>query len=370
MRKKAFILFFFIFVYHSESFEQNDYKFSLTHRLLFNDFKQKTSDANKSYGNLPRGMELSFSKRLDSTFKINIPIRIGFTKSPNDTTTFGRTFYGADIQGQIQYSKHRLIPYLTSGLSIYKRVNKTDLGIPFYMGLNFKVEEGFAFNIQSGYRWSFKSNASSWHHGIGIVFNLVKISPPKAILPILHNRQVEITEALDIIGWWQTPLLRHPKANVSLNFTIPSIMDSDLDDVPDNIDDCPTIKGLVNNRGCPPNPEISWLQDSNNIAFEFGQSSLTQNSFPFLDKVIQFLKEQPQIKISIQGHTDSQGSALFNQKLSEVRAKACLNYIVNKGVSATQLTYIGFGESQPIADNTTEMGRSLNRRATFIVTHD
>jgi OmpA-OmpF porin, OOP family len=126
------------------------------------------------------------------------------------------------------------------------------------------------------------------------------------------------------------------------------------------------VAGLVDNRGCPKEADLSWLQKDNNIAFEFGKSSLTSESYAFLDKVVLFLKEQPQINLSIQGHTDNRGSAIFNQKLSEIRAKTCFDYLIGKGINVERLDYKGFGESQPISDNTTEAGRSQNRRAAFI----
>ena len=75
------------------------------------------------------------------------------------------------------------------------------------------------------------------------------------------------------------------------------------------------------------------------------------------------MNEYPKAKFSVQGHTDSQGRAANNMKLSEKRAKAVLDYLTSKGnVAASRLTSSGFGEDYPIADNKTRAGRAQNRR--------
>jgi len=71
--------------------------------------------------------------------------------------------------------------------------------------------------------------------------------------------------------------------------------------------------------------------------------------------------------LSISGHTDSVGSASSNQRLSERRAKSCYDYLTTKGISARQMSYAGYGETQPVADNKTKEGRQANRRVEFNV---
>ena len=81
-----------------------------------------------------------------------------------------------------------------------------------------------------------------------------------------------------------------------------------------------------------------------------------------LDKVVQLLKENPTLKIQINGHTDNIGKAKDNLVLSENRAKQVVKYLTDAGINAQRLTYKGFGATQPIADNATEVGRAKNRR--------
>ncbi|MDD5570515.1 MAG: OmpA family protein [Bacteroidales bacterium] len=103
----------------------------------------------------------------------------------------------------------------------------------------------------------------------------------------------------------------------------------------------------------------------NNIFFDFNKSTLRKASIPELDRVLKLLQDMPTLKIEISGHTDSKGNAKYNQKLSENRARAVVDYLLNKGISETRLTWVGYGFTQPVAPNTTEKGRQLNRRTEF-----
>jgi outer membrane protein OmpA-like peptidoglycan-associated protein len=103
----------------------------------------------------------------------------------------------------------------------------------------------------------------------------------------------------------------------------------------------------------------------NNILFEMGKSVLTKGSFTELDKLLGALQDSPQLKIEISGHTDNTGSPVVNARLSTERARAVVDYLVQKGIDRGRLTYNGFGSEQPIADNATADGRAKNRRVEF-----
>jgi outer membrane protein OmpA-like peptidoglycan-associated protein len=105
----------------------------------------------------------------------------------------------------------------------------------------------------------------------------------------------------------------------------------------------------------------------NNIFFETGKAQLKTESFQELDRVVTFLEENPKMKIEIAGHTDNVGSAASNKKLSTQRAKAVADYITTKGVDETRITFRGYGSSKPEADNSTELGKSMNRRVEFTI---
>ena len=105
-----------------------------------------------------------------------------------------------------------------------------------------------------------------------------------------------------------------------------------------------------------------------NIFFETDKYNLKSESFFELDKLLKFLNENPKIKIEIGGHTDNTGSKEHNLTLSKNRAMAIVNYLITKGIEPNRLTYKGYGDTKPCADNSTEIGRAKNRRTEFKIT--
>ena len=105
----------------------------------------------------------------------------------------------------------------------------------------------------------------------------------------------------------------------------------------------------------------------NNIFFDFGKATLRNESYPELERVISLLEKNPKLSIEIQGHTDNVGDDNSNLTLSENRAKAVKDYILNKGIKEKQITSKGFGESKPIVPNTSDTNRQENRRVDFLI---
>jgi outer membrane protein OmpA-like peptidoglycan-associated protein len=103
----------------------------------------------------------------------------------------------------------------------------------------------------------------------------------------------------------------------------------------------------------------------NNILFETGKSILTASSYEELDRLVGILQDNPQMRIEISGHTDNTGSLDLNNRLSQNRAQAVVEYLVQKGIERSRLEFKGYGPSQPIADNATAEGRKVNRRVEF-----
>ncbi|WP_084615879.1 OmpA family protein [Solimonas flava] len=104
------------------------------------------------------------------------------------------------------------------------------------------------------------------------------------------------------------------------------------------------------------------------VNFDFDKATLTLNAKALLDQVASELTRHADIKIEVDGHTDSKGSDAYNQKLSQRRADAVKAYLVEKGIAAERMTSAGFGESKPIADNGTDEGREHNRRVELKIT--
>jgi outer membrane protein OmpA-like peptidoglycan-associated protein len=107
---------------------------------------------------------------------------------------------------------------------------------------------------------------------------------------------------------------------------------------------------------------------SNNVLFGFDSFALSNDAKANLDKMITIFNEYPDTYIEVQGHTDSTGSASYNQTLSERRAKAVSDYLITKGIASARLKTLGYGLTSPKYTNDTEEGRGLNRRVEFVIT--
>lgn len=104
-----------------------------------------------------------------------------------------------------------------------------------------------------------------------------------------------------------------------------------------------------------------------NIYFDFDKTTLKSESFPELNKVVDFLKKNETVEIEISGHTDSKGSDEYNQVLSQGRSQSVVDYIISQGIDSYRLVAKGYGESKAIDTNETDAGRANNRRVEFTV---
>ena len=159
------------------------------------------------------------------------------------------------------------------------------------------------------------------------------------------------------------PTVAGPKENGGCPF-----LDADKDGVADKDDDCPTVYGPASNRGCPEvtNEALEDLKvQARAVYFNSGKATFKtgdKETPARLDAIKEILKNYPNAKFSIEGHTDSTGSAKINDKLSQERAEAVMNALIQRGVNPENLVAKGFGSSQPVASNKTAAGKAQNRR--------
>ncbi len=144
-------------------------------------------------------------------------------------------------------------------------------------------------------------------------------------------------------------------------------MDADGDGVTDDVDACPnTPAGLeVDSRGCPVPDEV--VLTINELNFAFDSAELDASSRAALDAAVSVIEDHSEVMLDVVGHTDTSGPAAYNQKLSEKRAQAAVDYLVSQGIPAGQLRAVGAGESDPVASNDTRAGRERNRRVELVV---
>ncbi|MDZ7695691.1 MAG: OmpA family protein [Deltaproteobacteria bacterium] len=135
----------------------------------------------------------------------------------------------------------------------------------------------------------------------------------------------------------------------------PVLLDSDGDGVVDKLDKCPgTPEGAkVDKDGC-------WVLGD--VLFDFDSYTIKPQFYHLLNEVAVVFEKNPDLRVRIEGYTDNVGPAAYNMKLSLKRAKAVMNYLMEKGVAKDRLSAEGYGLTKPRAPNSTEEGRALNRR--------
>ena len=154
--------------------------------------------------------------------------------------------------------------------------------------------------------------------------------------------------------------------------------DADQDGICDGVDTCPDTPATarVDQKGCPiqvSSKETELLETGmirlQDVNFDTGKATIKPESFRTLDEVGDILTRWPELRIEIAGHTDSRGSDARNQSLSDARSKSVLSYILDKfpELRPERFTAKGYGETQPIASNTTVLGMAKNRRVEFKV---
>jgi outer membrane protein OmpA-like peptidoglycan-associated protein len=125
---------------------------------------------------------------------------------------------------------------------------------------------------------------------------------------------------------------------------------------------CPHWKGVGTEQQIAADLEKFGRSRVYGINFDTDSDHIKDESKPTLDKIVALLKAAPDLKLSIEGHTDSTASAEYNQRLSERRAAAVSAYLVAAGIEASRLSSVGYGATRPVATNDTALGRSQNRR--------
>ncbi len=141
--------------------------------------------------------------------------------------------------------------------------------------------------------------------------------------------------------------------------------DKDADGVSDLDDPCPEVKGALANRGCPEMAREDILRITliaSKIYFETNSSKLKLISNTQLDDLSEILKRYNGVNLTIEGHTDNVGNDAYNLELSQKRTESVRDYLISKGINASRLTAIGYGEARPIADNNKASGKAKNRR--------
>jgi outer membrane protein OmpA-like peptidoglycan-associated protein len=141
-----------------------------------------------------------------------------------------------------------------------------------------------------------------------------------------------------------------------------------LDPAADPMLDTPPPVVLAEPEPIPAPPVVKQRIVLRGVQFDFNSSAIRPEAEPVLDQAATLLKQNPDVQVSVEGHTDAIGSEDYNMALSIRRAESVYRYLVNRGVDPERLTVEGFGKTRPTADNDTESGRAQNRRVELVPT--
>ena len=153
--------------------------------------------------------------------------------------------------------------------------------------------------------------------------------------------------------------------------------DNDKDGIPDAQDLCPnepeTVNGYADTDGCPDEDQVRVLGDKivldDRVHFYVNSFIIRKISYPLLQRLAKLIADHPEyVHVSVEGHADERGPDNFNQKLSEDRARAVMEFLVKQGIAPDRLSSIGYGSTRPLVDKKSEYALLLNRRVEFSVT--
>ncbi|MBK7763926.1 MAG: OmpA family protein [Bacteroidetes bacterium] len=306
-------------------------------------------------------------------------------------------------------------PYVSAGLQGSIRANTIGVNLPIGLGFHVAMSKDLLLNLESNYQLAIGDQTQNHlAHRVGLIYFIKKALPKQeaVAMPIILLQDKDNDGIADAEDECPTePGKKDMKgcpdtdgdgiANTSdlcpelkglKHFS--GCPDTDGDGLSDNKDQCPSVKGSAKNKGCPDTDNDGFIDaedkcpelasSTNNgcpeineevkkkvnmaakgINFETGSADIRKESFDDLDKIVEILKSDMSLLVDIEGHTDNVGKSDDNLQLSQDRADACKNYLVKKGIEESRISSVGYGDMQPAFDNTTEEGKSKNRRTEF-----
>ncbi len=345
-----------------------------------------------------------------------------YTKVSGSTTSGYANEFEASLHGRVLTDNHLLNPFVTAGIGAGNYGGKWAPYSPLGGGLQLNFSSITYVFLQLNYRLSYSKTKldNNLFYSLGIAEALSKPKPPPppkvveipAVQPPKDTDGDGIVDSLDacptvagLAKFQGCPDTdgdgipdkddKCPTVAGVAKYNGCPIPDTDGDGINDELDKCPTVAGVAKYNGCPipdtdgdgindeedrcPNlPGVKENQgcplvkeeiikkvvyDAKNIFFATGSFKLLPKSYKSLNEVAKILKDDPNLKLNISGHTDNVGKPEKNQLLSENRAKAVLTYLTEKGgVDASKLAAAGYGDTKPIASNKTAAGKAKNRR--------
>ncbi len=293
-------------------------------------------------------MDFDSERQSDDELGYNVGVGYGLTDKLSTELTYSRInmstlagrdrlrAYRLDLVYNLDTAVGKLSPYFVGGIGDTKFDTNKDTTVNLGAGLRHRFNDRVEWRAAARTFYGFDDGTYDFGIDTGLVFHLGAAPAPR----------VAATPA-------PTP-----------------IADADGDGVPDDRDACPDTPRnyAVDERGCPIMLE-EVARITLNVQFDFDQAVVKPEYFEDIRRVADFLAANDDVVATLEGHTDSTGSDEYNQDLSERRAAAVRQVLIDRfGVSAARISSVGYGESRPVTSNATSEGRALNRRVESAMT--
>lgn len=367
------------------------------------------ADELSSFGRqMKPGIAIHFQNNLSKRFGYNVTVAGSFLDFPNrkgGSLSNGKKqlLLENDFAVWMRLLKSPALfnPYILAGAGWSQYNNHYALYAPVGAGVQVNLTQDIFLLLTTQYRMRVTSlQHQHFYHSIGIAGaisrkKIAQAQPQPAPLPIVKRVQLDadgdgIIDSLDacplvpgVVRYKGCPIPDRdgdgifdeddlcPDVKGVAEYKGCPMPDKDQDGIADDKDKCPDMAGSAVNGGCPEIATLkTWLNwVAQNISFETASARLLPRSFSSLDSLANLLKNYPVLQLTIAGHTDNVGGATYNQTLSEKRAGAVMTYLTDAGITAARLKALGYGQQQPVADNTTNEGRAKNRRVELKLTY-
>jgi len=342
-------------------------------------FGNELFNAEDHWNVLPTLSYVGVSKNLGNSFSVGARGSLNKISKLGDVEVADLSYYGLDATIKYNFLKNTTVDPFAEVGGGYSWIDEIGAGTANAgLGVNFWFSDNLGLTVQSNYKHAFEDYlASHWQHMAGLSIKCTKEMNgcPDADGDGVADKDDACPEVAGIAGLAGCPDADGDgvadkddacadQAGPAENKGCPWA-DKDSDGVLDKDDACPAVAGPIANKGCPEVTEEvqKKLNDyARTILFDTGKSSIKAQSTSVMVDIITILAEYPNAKFTVEGHTDSVGSASLNQKLSDSRANSVRDFLIDKGIGADRLSAIGYGEDKPIATNNTRAGRKSNRR--------
>jgi OOP family OmpA-OmpF porin len=349
----------------------------------------------QNWNSLPLISHWNVGRYLSNNFSVSLSGSLNkISKYVNETPPNSGAFITANpgdfkffaFDASLKYSFMQMIkskiidPSLSLGLGYTWFGNNSYFTTNAGLGFNFWITKKFGISTACIYKYSFGErnigtaplNPSYWQHNLGFVYKFGGKDSDKDGIYDIDDACPEKAGLKEFNGCPDSdgdgvmdkedfcPAIVGSK-------TVHGCPDADNDNIADMDDRCPNEVGTAANHGCPEvdnSPVVIHKLNAyeKTINFDMGTAAFQTESKEVLESIVAVLKDFPDSKFIIQGHTDNSGSSETNSVLSQERANAVKKFLVENGIAADRLTSIGYGETRPTDSDKTEQGRDNNRR--------